>query len=30
MEQGLHQYVDALQGQLNDAGAAIQQQFFDF
>ena len=30
MEQGLHEYVDALQGQLNDAGAAIQQQFFDF
>jgi len=29
MEQGLHQYVDALQGQLNDAGAAIQTQFFD-
>ncbi len=30
MEQGLHQYVDALQGQLNDAGSAIQSQFFEF
>ena len=29
MEQGLHQYVDSLQSQLNDAGAAIQKQFFD-
>lgn len=30
MEQGLHQYVDALQGQLNEAGAAVQSQFFEF
>jgi uncharacterized alpha-E superfamily protein len=30
MAQGLHQYVDRLQGQLNDAGAAIQSQFFEF
>lgn len=30
MAQGLHQYVDSLQGQLNDAGAAIQSQFFEF
>jgi uncharacterized alpha-E superfamily protein len=30
MEQGLHQYVDGLQGQLNDVGGAIQRQFFDF
>jgi uncharacterized alpha-E superfamily protein len=30
MELGLHQYVDALQGQLNDAGSAIQSQFFEF
>ena len=30
MEQGLHQYIDALQGQLNEAGAAIQSQFFEF
>jgi uncharacterized alpha-E superfamily protein len=30
MEQGLHQYVDDLQGQLNDVGGAIQRQFFDF
>lgn len=29
MEQGLHQYVDALQSQLNDVGGAIQNQFFD-
>jgi uncharacterized alpha-E superfamily protein len=29
MEQGLHQYVDALQGQLNDVGSAVQRQFFD-
>ena len=30
MEQGLHQYIDDLQGQLNDVGGAIQRQFFDF
>ena len=29
MEQGLHQYVDSLQVQLNDSGSAIQKQFFD-
>ena len=29
MEQGLHQYVDALQVQLNDVGGAIQKQFFE-
>jgi uncharacterized alpha-E superfamily protein len=29
MEQGLHQYVDALQGQLNDVGRAVQKQFFE-
>jgi uncharacterized alpha-E superfamily protein len=29
MEQGLHQYVDSLQSQINDAGGAIQKQFFD-
>jgi uncharacterized alpha-E superfamily protein len=29
MEQGLHQYVDSLQSQLNDVGGAIQKQFFD-
>jgi uncharacterized alpha-E superfamily protein len=29
MEQGLHQYVDALQGQLNEVGSAVQNQFFD-
>jgi uncharacterized alpha-E superfamily protein len=29
MEQGLHEYVDALQGQLNDVGGAIHQQFFE-
>ncbi len=26
---GLHQYIDALQGQLNDVGSAVQLQFFD-
>ncbi|MDF3065299.1 MAG: hypothetical protein K0R38_900 [Polyangiaceae bacterium] len=30
MELGLHQYVDSLQGQLNEAGSAIQSQFFEF
>jgi uncharacterized alpha-E superfamily protein len=30
MEHGLHQYVDSLQRQLNDAGSAIQSQFFEF
>jgi uncharacterized alpha-E superfamily protein len=29
MDQGLHEYVDALQGQLNDVGGAIQKQFLD-
>lgn len=29
MEQGLHEYVDALQGQLNDVGGAVQKQFLD-
>lgn len=29
MEQGLHQYIDSLQLQLNDVGAAVQRQFFD-
>ncbi len=29
MEHGLHQYVDALQVQINDVGGAIQKQFFD-
>lgn len=29
MEHGLHQYVDALQVQLNDVGGAIQKQFFE-
>jgi uncharacterized alpha-E superfamily protein len=29
MEQGLHQYVDSLQVQLNDVGGAIQKQFFE-
>ncbi|HVY28574.1 MAG TPA: alpha-E domain-containing protein [Polyangiaceae bacterium] len=29
MAQGLHQYVDSLQSQINDAGGAIQKQFFD-
>ncbi len=29
MDQGLHQYVDALQVQLNEVGSAIQKQFFD-
>lgn len=30
MGQGLHEYVDGLQGQLNDVCGAIQRQFFDF
>ena len=30
MEQGLHQYVDGLQGQLNEVGAAVHDQFFEF
>jgi uncharacterized alpha-E superfamily protein len=30
MDQGLHQYVDGLQGQLNDVGAAVHDQFFEF
>ena len=30
MEQGLHQYVDGLQGQLNEVGAAVSAQFFEF
>jgi uncharacterized alpha-E superfamily protein len=29
MEQGLHEYVDGLQGQLNEVGAAVQAQFFE-
>ena len=29
MDQGLHEYVDALQSQINDIGGAIQKQFFD-
>ncbi len=29
MEQGLHQYVDALQQQLNEVGGAVQKQFFE-
>jgi hypothetical protein len=29
MDQGLHEYVDALQGQLNDVGGAIHKQFFE-
>lgn len=29
MAQGLHQYVDSLQGEINDVGGAIQKQFFD-
>jgi len=29
MDQGLHEYVDALQGQLNDVGGAVQKQFLD-
>jgi uncharacterized alpha-E superfamily protein len=29
MARGLHQYVDALQSQLNDVGGSIQLQFFD-
>jgi uncharacterized alpha-E superfamily protein len=29
MEQGLHEYVDALQGQLNDVGGAVKKQFLD-
>jgi uncharacterized alpha-E superfamily protein len=29
MEQGLHQYVDSLQKQINDVGGAVQQQFFE-
>jgi uncharacterized alpha-E superfamily protein len=28
MERGLHQYVDALQVQVNDIGGAVQKQFF--
>jgi uncharacterized alpha-E superfamily protein len=30
MEQGLHQYIDDLQGQLNGASTALQSQFFEF
>jgi uncharacterized alpha-E superfamily protein len=30
MEQGLHQYIDGLQGQLNGASSALQSQFFEF
>lgn len=30
MEQGLHQYIDELQSQLNDASTAVQSQFFEF
>ena len=30
MELGLHQYVDALQGQLNEVGGAVHDQFFEF
>ena len=30
MEQGLHEYVDGLQGQLNEVGAAVSAQFFEF
>ncbi len=30
MEQGLHQYVDGLQGQLNEVGGAVHDQFFEF
>lgn len=30
MERGLHQYIDHLQTQLNDAGTALQSQFFEF
>ncbi len=30
IEHGLHQYVDALQGQLNAASSAVQAQFFEF
>ncbi len=29
MDQGLHQYVDSLQLQLNDVGGAVQMQFFE-
>ena len=29
MERGLHQYIDALQVQLNDVGGAVQKQFFE-
>jgi uncharacterized alpha-E superfamily protein len=29
MEQGLHEYVDALQSQINDVGSAVQKQFFE-
>jgi uncharacterized alpha-E superfamily protein len=29
MEQGLHQYVDGLQGQLNEVGGAVHDQFFE-
>ena len=29
MERGLHQYVDALQVQLNEVGGAVQKQFFE-
>jgi len=29
MDQGLHEYVDALQSQINDVGGAVQKQFFD-
>jgi uncharacterized alpha-E superfamily protein len=30
MEEGLHEYVDGLQGQLNEVGSAVQAQFFEF
>ncbi len=30
MEQGLHQYLDELQGQLNQVGSAVAAQFFEF
>ena len=30
MADGLHEYVDGLQGQLNEVGSAIQAQFFEF
>jgi uncharacterized alpha-E superfamily protein len=30
MEQGLHQYLDGLQGQLNEVGSAVSAQFFEF